>query len=175
MPDCLLSFVDILEDSKHSISCDKIVLIGHNSATFDTLILLRTLQDYSPELLQRMNKLNVHFADSLVLFRNLIKDKHEALEQNDGSFVKTNQGLLYKHLFGTDFQCHDVLKDVKALNRNLFKSSLHLSTSTIVNKSGTMELNSAIKKMNYLDDASIFGLFKRCTRKRISQNLLIRI
>ena len=92
LSDCLLSFVDFLEDSKRSISCDKIVLIGHNSATFDTPILLRTLQDYSPELLQRMNKLNVHFADSLVLFRNLIKDKHEALEQDGGSFV--NQGSI---------------------------------------------------------------------------------
>ena len=106
-------------DSKRPISCDKIVLIGHNSATFDTPILLRTLQDYSTELLQRMNKLNVHFADSLVLFRNLIKDKHEALEQDDGSFVKTNQGSLYKHLFGTDFQCHDALEDEKVLNRIL--------------------------------------------------------
>ena len=124
-------FVDILEDSKRSISCDKIVLIGHNSATFDTLILLRTLHDYSPEL-QRMNKLNVHFADSLVLFHNLIKDKHEAPEQDNGSFDKTNQGSLYKHLFGTDFQCHNVLKDVKALNKILFKSSLHLSTFTII-------------------------------------------
>lgn len=182
--DCVLSFVDFLEDSKRSNSCDKIVLIGHNSATFDTPILLRTLQNYSPELLQRMNKLNVHFADSLVLFRNLIKDKHEALKQDDDSFVKTNQGSLYKHLFGTDFQCHDALEDVKALNRILFKSSLHLSTSTIVNKSGTTELSSAIEEMNYLDkshallksfdgvisDSSQGGVMKKSIAKKLADS-----
>lgn len=187
LPDCLLSFVNFLEDSKRSISYDKIVLIGHNSATFDTPILLRTLQDYSPELLQRMNKLNVHFADSLVLFRifrNLIKDKHEAVEQDDSSFVKTNQRSLYKHLFGTDFQCHDALEDVKALNRILFKSSLHLSTSTIANKSGTKELNSAIEEINYLDkshalfksfddvisDSSKGGVMKKSIAKKLADS-----
>ena len=147
--ECLRLFVDFLEDSKRSNSCDKIVLIGHNAASFDTHILLRTLQDNSPELLQRMNELNVHFADSLVLFRNLIKDKHEAFKQDDGSLLKINQGSLYRHLFGTDFKCHDALEDVKALNKILFKSSLHLSPSTIVNKSGTTELNPAIVEMNY--------------------------
>ena len=73
--ECLRSFVDFLEDSKGS--CDKIVLIGHNSASFDTHILLRTIQEYSPELLHTMTELNIHFADSLVLFRNLIKEGRE--------------------------------------------------------------------------------------------------
>ena len=182
--ECLRLFVDFLEDSKRSNSCDKIVLIGHNSASFDTHILLRALQDNSPELLQKMNELNVHFADSLVLFRNLIKDKHEALKQDDGSFVKINQGSLYKHLFGTDFQCHDALEDVKALNKILFKSSLHLSPSTIVNKSGTMELNSAIEEMNYLDkshvlmksfngvisDSSQGGVMKKSIAKKLADS-----
>ena len=182
--ECLRLFVDFLEDSKRSNSCDKIVLIGHNSASFDTHILLRTLQDNSPELLQRMNELNVHFADSLVLFRNLIKDKHEAFKQDDGSFVKINQGSLYRHLFGTDFQCHDALEDVKALNKILFKSSLHLSPSTIVNKSGTTELNPAIEEMNYLDkshallksfdgvssDSSQGGLMKQSIAKKLADS-----
>lgn len=61
--ECLRSFVDFLEDSKGS--CDKIVLIGHNSASFDTHILLRTIQEYSPELLHTMKELNIHFADIL--------------------------------------------------------------------------------------------------------------
>ena len=182
--ECLRLFVDFLEDSKRSNSCDKIVLIGHNSASFDTHILLRTLQDNSPELLQRMNELNVHFTDSLVLFRNLIKDKHEAFKQDDGSFVKINQGSLYRHLFGTDFQCHDALEDVKALNKILFKSFLHLSPSTIVNKSGTTELNPAIEEMNYLDkshallksfdgvssDSSQGGLMKQSIAKKLADS-----
>ena len=182
--ECLRLSVDFLEDSKRSNSCDKIVLIGHNSASFDTHILLRTLQDNSQELLQRMNELNVHFADSLVLFRNLIKDKHEAFKQDDGSFAKINQGSLYRHLFGTDFQCHDALEDVKALNKILFKSSLHLSPSTIVNKSGTTELNPAIEEMNYLDeshallksfdgvisDSSQGGLMKKSIAKKLADS-----
>ena len=106
---------------------------------------------------QRMNKLNINFADNLVLFRNLMKQKHEVLKQDDGSFVKTNQGALNRHLSGTDFQCHDTLEDVKALNKILFKSSLPLSPSVIVNKSGTTELNSAIKEMNYLDEKGTFS------------------
>ncbi|CAH3174474.1 unnamed protein product [Porites lobata] len=61
--ECLRSFVDFLEESKGS--CDKIVLIGHNSASFDTHILLRTIQEYSPELLHTMKELNIHFADIL--------------------------------------------------------------------------------------------------------------
>ena len=47
--ECLRLFVDFLKDSKRSNSCDQIVLIGH----FDTHILLRTLQNNSPELVQR--------------------------------------------------------------------------------------------------------------------------
>ena len=70
-----------------------------------------------------MKELNIHFADSLILFRNLIKEKHAGLKQDDGSFVKINQAALYKHLFRTDFQGHDALEDVKALSKILFKSN----------------------------------------------------
>ena len=160
------------------------VLIGHNSASFDTHILLRTLQDNSPELLQRINELNIHFADSLVLFHNLIKDKHEAFKQVDGSFVKINQRSLYRYLFGTDFQCHDALEDVKALNKILFKSFLYLFSSTIVNKSGTTELNPAIEEMNFLhkshallksfdgviSDSSQGGLMKKSIAKKLADS-----
>ena len=66
-----------------------------------------------------MKELNIHFADSLILSRNLIKEKHAGLKQDDGSFVKINQEALYKHLFGTDFQGHDALEDVKALSKIL--------------------------------------------------------
>ena len=83
--ECLRSFVDFLADSKGY--CDKIVLIAH--------ILLRTIQEYSPELLHTMKELNIHFADSLILFRNLIKEKHAGLKQDGGSFVKINQEALY--------------------------------------------------------------------------------
>ena len=54
------------------------VLIGHNSNTFDTPVLLRTILHYCPELIQRLKDLNICFADTLSLFRNLVKDKREA-------------------------------------------------------------------------------------------------
>ena len=79
-----------------------------------------------------MKELNTHFADSLILFCNLMKEKHAGFKQDDGSFVKINQEALYKHLFGADFRGHDALEDVKAL-------------------SGTTDINSAIADMNYLD------------------------
>ena len=66
------------------------------------------------------------FADSLIPFGNLIKEKHVGLKQYDGSFVKIHQEVLYKHLFGTEFQGHHALEDVKAKSKFLFRSSLQL-------------------------------------------------
>ena len=83
--ECLQSFVDFLEASQ---GADKIILIGHNAATFDFPVVLRAFQQYSPHLIEKMMELNVHFADSLVLIHNLIKDKHETLKVAEGSFVK---------------------------------------------------------------------------------------
>jgi len=149
---CLQSFVDFLGALQDGSK--KIIFIGHNSATFDTPVLLRIFQQYSPQLIQKLMEVHVCFTDSLVLIRNLIKDKHKALKMDDGSYIKTNQAAVYKHLFASDFKGHDALEDVKALNKILFKSSLRLSRSTIVNKSNTVELKSAIEEMNYLDNGN---------------------
>ena len=66
------------------------------------------------------------FADSLILFCNLIKEKHAGLTQYDESFVIIHQEVLYKHLFDTEFQGHHALEDVKAKSKFLFRSSLQL-------------------------------------------------
>ena len=66
------------------------------------------------------------FADSLIPFGNLVKEKHMGLKQYDGSFVTIHQEVLYKHLFGTEFQGHHALEDVKAKSKFLFRSSLQL-------------------------------------------------
>ena len=66
------------------------------------------------------------FADSLILFGNLIKEKYAGLKQYDGSFVKIHQEVLYKHLLGTEFQGHHALEDVKAKSKFLFRFSLQL-------------------------------------------------
>ena len=66
------------------------------------------------------------FADNLILFSNLIKEKHAGLKQSDGSFVKIHQEVLYKHLYRTEFQGHHALEDVKAKSKFLFRFSLQL-------------------------------------------------
>ena len=101
--ECLKSFVDFLQEiSSLNVaavpsSSINVVPIGHNSNTFDTPVLLRTILAYCRELIQRMKDLNIRFADRLVLFRNLVKDELEALKVADGSYVNINQAALYKH------------------------------------------------------------------------------
>ena len=122
--ECLKSFGAFLEEisslnvpADHSSSMN-MVLIGHNSNTFDTPVLLRTILHYCPELIQRLKDLNICFADTLSLFRNLVKDKREALKTADGSYVKLNEAAVYKHLFNSDFDVHDAVEDVKALTKS---------------------------------------------------------
>ena len=100
------------------------VLIGHNSATFDVPILLR---NSDINFKNNLTEMNVYFADSQLLIKSLIKDKHTALELENGGFCKPNQGSIYTHLFNEQFDAHDALEDVKALRRILFDSSLSLS------------------------------------------------
>ena len=62
------------------------VLIGHNASTFDTPILLRNAgKEFSSEL----QSMDVWFADSLSLFKELIKSQLPALQNADGTFPKT--------------------------------------------------------------------------------------
>ena len=77
--------------------CANAILIGHNSPSFDTPVLLRTLLHYSPQLIPKMKALNVHFADSLAFIQKLIKEKCQALKTEDGLFVKANQAAVYSH------------------------------------------------------------------------------
>ena len=105
--ECLKSFVDFLEEiSSLNVpavpsSSINVVLIGHDSDTFDTPVLLRTILRCFPELIQRMKDLNINFADSLVLFRNLVKDEREALKAADGSCASISTKQLYTNTFLT--------------------------------------------------------------------------
>ena len=98
-----------------------------------------------------MNDLKIHFADSLVLFRHLVKEKREALKAADGSFTDINQAALYRQLFKAEFEGHDALEDVKALKKILFHSPTGTTSAEIINKSNTTTLSSAIADMSYLD------------------------
>ena len=111
--ECLESFVNFIAASKDQNNDAKVILIGHNSCSFDTPVFLRTVLRYSPHLIPEMKALNVHFADSLAFVRKLIREKCEALKTEDGSFVKPNQAAIYRILFNGDFEGHDALEDVK--------------------------------------------------------------
>ena len=66
----LKSFVDFLKEISSlkvpavPSSSTIVFLIGHNSNTFDTPLLLLAILQYCPELIQRMKDRNIHFADS---------------------------------------------------------------------------------------------------------------
>ena len=184
--ECLKLFVGFLEEisslnvpADHSSSIN-IVLIGHNANTFDTPVLLRTILQYCPELVPKLKDLNIHFADSLILFRNFVKDKREALKAADGSFVNINQAALYKHLFNSDFNSHDAVEDVKALTKILFNSSIATTVSEIINKSNTAKLSSAMEDLAYLDTSHRLlksfdevirsGVVKRSLAKRLADS-----
>ncbi|XP_044177055.1 maternal protein exuperantia-like [Acropora millepora] len=108
------TFLSHVKCSSQKESC--IVLIGHNSSTFDTPILLRK----SNEIFRRkLSNLNVYFGDSQILVKHLLKNKHPALQLSESTSCKSNQSALYSHLFKEEFEAHDALEDVKALTKIL--------------------------------------------------------
>ena len=94
--ECLRSFVDFLEDSKGS--CDKIVLIGHNSASCDTHILLRTIQEYSLQLSlsKIVNKSGTTDTDSAIGDMNYLDRSHALLKSFDEIIGDPSEGGVMK-------------------------------------------------------------------------------
>ena len=125
------------------------VLIGHNAAVFDIPILLRTS---SPAFLQALKKLNVHFADSLILAKQILKEQHPALRVVPSEqFCRASLGSLYSTLFDQSFPAHDALEDVKALQRVLFQSKLALTEEMLVSKSNVVSCESAFAHLQIHD------------------------
>ena len=62
-------------------------------STFDTPILLRNA---GKEFADKLQFQDVWFADSLTLFKALVKCKLPSLSNSDNTFPKTNQSSLYK-------------------------------------------------------------------------------
>ena len=124
------------------------IMIGHNSSVFDTPILLRKSNaDFHSEL----RKMNVSFADSQILIKHLIQEKHPALQVPSGDFCKSNQSSLYLQLFKEEFDAHDSFEDVKALRKILFKSPLQLNKEKIVQYSSVTSISQAVDSMLYFD------------------------
>ena len=124
------------------------VLIGHNSAAFDTRILLRNAAKGFADKLQSMN---VWFADSLTLFRALVKCKFPSLKNSDDTFPQLNLPCLYEALFQQSYVAHDALEDASALRKILFSSRLELTAKTIVDNSRLVSTNHVLNDMVYLD------------------------
>ena len=143
----LLTFIKQVKNSDE-VNNNLTVLIGHNSATFDVPILLRNSGENFKDSLTDMN---IYFADRLHLVKNLIKDKHKALELETGGYCKPNQSSLYTHLFNEQFDAHDALEDVRALRKILFESSLILSRNDIVENSSVTSVSHAVENMLHLD------------------------
>ena len=95
--------------------------------------------------------MNSYSADSLHLVKNLIKDKHKTLELETGGYCKPNQSSLYTHLFNEQFDSHDALEDVRALNKVLFDPSLSLSRQDIVENFSVTSVSPAVEDMLHLD------------------------
>ena len=140
------TFLSQVKCSTQKESC--IVLIGHNSSTFDTPILLgRSDENFRSKL----SNLNVYFGDSQILVKHLLKDKHPALQLSESASCKSNQSALYSHLFKEEFEAHDALEDVKALRKILFHSALQMNKEKLVNYSGVISVEQAIASMSYMD------------------------
>ena len=139
-----------------STKCVCTVLIGHNAATFDTPTLLR---NGGENFVQTLSSNDIRFADSLILFKTLIK-KHPCLH-NNGQFPKANHFYLYECLFAETFDAHDALEDVTALRRILFSSRLDLSAEFLVNNRSLNSVKDAVQYIKYLDNRhKLFQTFR---------------
>lgn len=145
-----LSFISQSVDRTKSQTNKNIetVLLGHNSSIFDTPVLLRNSGTHFTERLQKMD---ICFADSLTLFKTLIRKKLPCLQNSDGTFPKPNQSSLYNFLFAKSFEAHDALEDVLALRKIIFESRLELSLKTIIENSGVVSAAHAANLAKYLD------------------------
>ena len=99
------------------------LLAGHNAFTFDVPILLR---NGGHSFVTELTSVNIRCADTLLLFKSRMRDKHSSLQNEQGQFPKPNQSSLYEHLFKETFEAHDALEDVSALRRILFSSRVAL-------------------------------------------------
>ena len=123
------------------------VMVGHNSALFDTPVLLRFA---GSSFVDQLTSLDVVFADTLLLFKSVRKS-----ELPSSTILLTCKGnkltSLYSHLFKEVFNAHDAIEDVKALIKILFKSSLEFTPEQVVEHGRTVTAKQAYVDMMFLD------------------------
>ena len=142
---CLENFAKFISSGE---SNSHTVLIGHNSTTFDTPILLRS---DGLTFKQRLSSRDLFFADSLHLIRALIKAGNVSL-QIEGKACKPNLSAVFETLFQQKFNAHDALEDVTDLHKILFDSPLNLTIAQIVTNSNLKPCSHAFPDMQFLDE-----------------------
>lgn len=92
----------------------EVVLVAHNSHSFDRIVLLKELQRLD---VQPRNLSNVRFGDSLLYFRHLAPPLlRTAIEKSTRARSKYNLSNLYQYFMGSAIpNAHDVGADVIAL------------------------------------------------------------
>ena len=152
--DAFLTFIDFIENVKSTANTTIIpVLIGHNASVFDVPIFLWSLTQGN---IHALKELNVHFGDSLLLVKQILKAQHPALcMASTGTFCHTALESLYSTLFDESFPAHDTTEDVKALRKVLFQSKLNLTKEMIISKSNVMLVDSAMDQLQYNDSCYI--------------------
>lgn len=104
--------------------------------------------------------------------KDLLQQKHPALQLPSGQLCKSNQSSLYSHLFNEDFEAHDALEDAVALQKIIFKSPLQLSEEKIVNCSAVISISQALDNLTYLDRRhELLETFNPTEKIRITQSM----
>ena len=151
LPVALQLFFEFLRSTIGTDKVDKhvnTILLDHNSCTFDIPTLLRTA---GQSFIINLHSINLHFGDTLPLFRDLLERKHSPLQFSSGEFCKANQSSIYQCLFHQDFEAHDAIEDVIALKKIIFSSELAIDLETIINGCQVHCIHEAEVDLHYLD------------------------
>ena len=146
----LLNFIETTRDHYNRETHKPVItdMVGHNSALFDTPVLLRSA---GSSFVDQVTSLDVVFADSLLLFKSIRKS-----ELPSSTILLPCKGnkliSLYSHLFKEDFHAHDAIEDVKALIKILFKSSLEITTEQVIGHGRVATAKQAYDDKVFLDE-----------------------
>lgn len=150
--ECLARLLNFIETTRNHYNKEThkpviTVMVGHNSALFDTPVLLRSA---GSSFVDQLTSLDVIFADSWLLFKSVRKSELPSsatlLPCKDNKLTS-----LYSHLFKEDFHAHDAIEDVIALIKILFKSSLEITSDQVIQHGRVATAKQAHDDLVFLD------------------------
>ena len=145
----ILSFIlqSVDRDKSKTNKNVETVLLGPNSSTFDTSVLLR---NSGPGVIEKLRKMDICFGDSLTLLKTLIRKKTVMFAKWMARF----QNSTIPHCTASCLpnpRSTRALVDVLVLRRIIFESRLELSLKTIIENSSVVSASHAAKEVKYLD------------------------